>query len=65
MGQFFKYYILSLLFTFLIFSATYGLLFADIKDLELRWELMSFVGLGEYIIGAWFAAKVVITDEMY
>lgn len=61
MGQFFKYYILSLLFTFLIFSATYGLLFAEIKD----WELMSFVGLGEYIIGAWFAAKVVITDEMY
>ena len=61
MEQFFKYYILSLLFTFLIFSATYGLLFADIKD----WGLMAFVGIGEYIIGAWFAAKVVITDEMY
>jgi len=61
MEQFFKYYILSLLFTFLIFSATYGLLFASIKD----WGLMAFVWLGEYIIGAWFAAKVVITDEMY
>lgn len=61
MEQFFKYYILSLLFTFLIFSATYGLLFANIKD----WELMAFVGLGEYIIGAWLAAEVVITDEMY
>lgn len=61
MGQFFKYYILSLLFTFLIFSATYGLLFADIKDLE----LMAFVVIGEFIIGAWFAAEVIITDEMY
>jgi hypothetical protein len=49
------------LFTFLIFSATYGLLFADVKD----WGLMAFVWLGEYIIGAWFAAEVIITDEMY
>lgn len=61
MEKFFKYYILSLLFTFLIFSATYGLLLAEIKD----WGLMAFVVIGEFIIGAWFAAEVIITDEMY
>jgi hypothetical protein len=44
-----------------MFSATYGLLFANMKD----WGLMAFVGIGEYIIGAWFAAKLVIQDEMY